>query len=766
MQNDSRVLEGLQREETNAVIVAVVQSFQSDTAFDEDDVLNELSSQLSVSLEALERRVRELMGGPAMAPAVWEDKAFSVDALETDFLGAFCRMCRTFGCRIHRGGHPRPVMGPVSVEEERSRILFSKVIIPKDTIDAEKRGDRSPCGADCYRNFLAPSEREAEEAEERRAAEAAARNGQEEEEDEGYDSLTEGAAGGNSSAWMSGGPGGGGGGGVAVGFGHVPRSTYDLQGNNNIKATTAAAAVSKGSEPEDLNKSRAAGGGGRKRVGTPGAAAGAGVVRPNSTVVDYGEVTSPAKGDPPPPSAQGGITAAAPSSIAAIAAILGGSIRGPRDNKDNDAAVRAAARKAASEMVPEMGINQPLQRGSVPLPLSRRASGASGEGAGSAACSPPLATNNNLQGVGGIGTPAGTVGSDWQPWEDAALESGIAVWGRQPCKVALLVGTRTCTEVRARMMALLPSPMPGGVGVMHGAAGGAGGSEWWKVQGQNRRKRKGGARKTAYTSRNRPPAVVYQRLKRSTDEMWPQYMPCDCDGPCKETCPCRGDDNFCEKFCGCNPALCGNRFQGCQCKCGVTVGKRCSTRQCPCMAAGRECDPDLCKLCCNTVYGDHVAGYQCNNFRLRLRQKRRVLMGLSGVQGWGAFLGGPGVKKDEFIGEYCGELIDQAEADRRGKVYDRDDNSYLFNLNLEWVIDARQKGNKLRFANHSTAANCRAEILMVDGDHRVAILANKDLRPGEELFYDYRYDHRVAPDWAQDDGGRTRGRGRGRGRGR
>ena len=28
---------------------------------------------------------------------------------------------------------------------------------------------------------------------------------------------------------------------------------------------------------------------------------------------------------------------------------------------------------------------------------------------------------------------------------------------------------------------------------------------------------------------------------------------------------------------------------------------------------------------------------------------------------------------------------------------------------LEWVIDARQKGNTLRFANHSTTANCRAE---------------------------------------------------------
>ena len=58
------------------------------------------------------------------------------------------------------------------------------------------------------------------------------------------------------------------------------------------------------------------------------------------------------------------------------------------------------------------------------------------------------------------------------------------------------------------------------------------------------------------------------------------------------------------------------------------------------------------------------------------------------------------IKKNQFVAEYTGELINHREADRRGKAYDRDSNTYLFDLNDDWVIDAKHKGNKMRFANH------------------------------------------------------------------
>ncbi|KAI7883360.1 hypothetical protein K492DRAFT_144069 [Lichtheimia hyalospora FSU 10163] len=121
-------------------------------------------------------------------------------------------------------------------------------------------------------------------------------------------------------------------------------------------------------------------------------------------------------------------------------------------------------------------------------------------------------------------------------------------------------------------------------------------------------------------------------------------------------------------------------------------------------------------------------------------RKKQLRFAKSPIHDWGLFAE-EHIDANDMVIEYVGEMIRQQVAEEREKRYERCGigSSYLFRVDDDTVIDATKKGNIARFINHCCSPNCSAKIITVDKQKKIVIYANRDIEPGEEITYDYKF---------------------------
>lgn len=118
----------------------------------------------------------------------------------------------------------------------------------------------------------------------------------------------------------------------------------------------------------------------------------------------------------------------------------------------------------------------------------------------------------------------------------------------------------------------------------------------------------------------------------------------------------------------------------------------------------------------------------------REKQATRIEVRKSGIHGRGVFAKEP-IRKGARIIEYTGRHIGWKEAQELPPLDPKNPyHTLLFSLENGNVIDASVGGNEARWINHSCDPNCET----FEEDNRIFVHALRGLRPGEELFYDYK----------------------------
>eukprot|EP01117_Protostelium_nocturnum_P007245 TRINITY_DN2590_c0_g1_i3.p1 TRINITY_DN2590_c0_g1~~TRINITY_DN2590_c0_g1_i3.p1 ORF type:complete len:611 (+),score=190.28 TRINITY_DN2590_c0_g1_i3:140-1834(+) len=164
------------------------------------------------------------------------------------------------------------------------------------------------------------------------------------------------------------------------------------------------------------------------------------------------------------------------------------------------------------------------------------------------------------------------------------------------------------------------------------------------------------------------------------------------------------------------------------CDCRPTPGEIPCGNDCINRTIFMECTPNYCQV-----------GDACTNQRFQRAIYPKVQPFMTEKKGWGLMIL-EDVKAGDFIIEYVGEVITNDLCLERMRRVKDDGHFYYLTLDAHECIDARKRGNRARFINHSCNPNCQTQKWNIAGETRVGIFALKDIKADTELTFDYQFE--------------------------
>lgn len=185
---------------------------------------------------------------------------------------------------------------------------------------------------------------------------------------------------------------------------------------------------------------------------------------------------------------------------------------------------------------------------------------------------------------------------------------------------------------------------------------------------------------------------------------------------------------------------------GCECETCNSLQKDCCGNQ-HCFAYGKNkrirVDLGMPIYECNKLC---KCGPECKN---RVVQKDEqvpmCIFRTNNGRGWGV-KALKNIYANQFVCKYVGEILSHEEAERRGKMYDKEGRTYLFDLDFNsadnvFTVDAATYGNVSHFFNHSCEPNLGVWAVWINcldpNLPTLALFALHNIQKGEELTFDY-----------------------------